>query len=189
MGKLDGWNLTYYREVLHRRARWLIQDSRMSGKFDTSDLVQEALLRATVAESFPDENSGDAERLAWLISIQNNIAIDKVREYFAKKRDIGREIQQQQLAQMSQWLDESTVNWANSLPTKDPPPPQLLVENEERHQLLVAIEQLPERERAVMKMRVIEQLTVPEIAQQLQETEGAVAGLIRRAEKRLKKKS
>jgi RNA polymerase sigma-70 factor (subfamily 1) len=185
MAGLEKWDFEQYRKELRLRAGFLIRDPRLQGRFDESDLVQETLLKAIDPDTPPCKGTTPEERVAWLLAIQNNLAIDRLRQHFAKRRDARKELREQQLKALRRDLDESTAVWVSMFVAHSPSPSEQLMAWEERQLLRRAVEQLPQRESAVMRLRLDEGLTIAEIAERLQLTPGSVAGLIRRAEQRL----
>src|SRR6516225_403405 len=80
------WDPGRYRELLQVMARRLQLDPRLKRRFDSSDLVQETLLKAHQAQKqFRGQSEG--ERIKWLHQILANTARDKIREAHADKRD------------------------------------------------------------------------------------------------------
>src|SRR5262245_61222726 len=74
-----------------RRAAAALLDSRLHGKVDPSDVVQDALLKA-VANREQFRGQTEAERRAWLRRILANTLADAVRRFLVgRKRDVGRE--------------------------------------------------------------------------------------------------
>ncbi|HEY7424366.1 MAG TPA: sigma-70 family RNA polymerase sigma factor [Gemmataceae bacterium] len=186
MTRLDDRDLEAFREHLRSRAVWLLRDPRLRGRFDESDLVQETLLRAIDPKTFPCEAKTREAQLAWLISIQNHLAVDHLRKHFAQRRDVRKEVREQQLKTLRRDLDESAAMWMSLFVTQGASPSEQAAVDEEKRLLLQAIAQLPERERLIMQLRLDEDLTIAQIAQRVGLTPGSVAGLIRRAEQRLK---
>lgn len=185
MAPFDDWDFEEYRLELRQRAVWLLRDPRLQGRCDQSDLVQDTLLKAVDPETAPCRGSTRGERLAWLIAIQNRLAVDRLREHFAQRRDVRKEVQEQQVASLRQHLDDSTAGWVARLAAASPTPSEQVVAQEEQQMLRQAIDRLPEREAAVMRLRLHDGLSIAEIAERLQISPGSVAGLIHRAEQRL----
>jgi RNA polymerase sigma-70 factor (subfamily 1) len=185
MAGQEKWDFEEYRKELRLRAGFLIRDPRLQGRFDESDLVQETLLKAIDPQTPPCLGQTPEERVAWLLTIQNNLAIDRLRNHFAQRRDVRKELREQQLQALRRDLDESTAVWVSMFVAHSPTPSEQLVALEEQQSLRRAVEQLPDREAAVMRLRLNEGMTIAEIAERLQLTAGSVAGLIRRAEQRL----
>ena len=122
----------------------------------------------------------DAERVGWLLQIQNNVYIDLVREHHADKRDVERE-----QADLRAALNESTVFWIKNLADGEPSPAERASRNEERELLDRGLELLPPRECEAMTLQLKEHLSMAEIAERLGTTKGTVARLIRSGSSRL----
>ena len=185
MAAQHDWNFEEYRHELRQRANWLLRDVRLQGRFDQSDLVQDTLVKAVDPQTPPCHGQSREERLAWLIAIQNRLAIDRLREHFAQRRDVRKEVREQQIVALRQHLDDSTALWVSLFVAHSATPSEQVAAQEEQWLLRQAIERLPEREAAVMRLRLNEGLSIAEIAGRLGLTPGSVAGLIRRAEQRL----
>lgn len=181
MASIEDWNLGRFREVLRRRAARLRCDPRVLVRFDESDLVQDALLRAAEARAGPTGET-DEERLAWLSAILDNLLIDRHREHFAKKRDVRRE---QHLDALRQALQESSAEVVGLLPDSSPSPSENAARGELEARVAAAIDQLPPRQRDVLLLRK-EGRTFEEIARQLGITKGAAQGVYNQGLKRLR---
>ena len=86
------WDPGSYRELLQVMARRLQLDPRLKRRFDSSDLVQETLLkahRAIEAQTFRWQS--DAAMAAWLRTILANTMTDAARKFAAGARDVYRE--------------------------------------------------------------------------------------------------
>src|SRR2546423_1074900 len=89
MAQADDWSWDRYRPLLKLQVRQLELDPRLQRRFDSSDLVQDALFEAI---SNLDQYRGrtEEERVAWLRKICRNKAMDKYREETARKGDVRR---------------------------------------------------------------------------------------------------
>jgi len=181
MASLEGWDLERYRRHLRERASKLRRDPRVMVRFDESDLVQETLLHAAEAQE-PDCGTNDRARIAWLEKIQDNLLIDKHREHFAKVRDVRRDQHEQSLRQA---LHESAIDQGAMLPDSSPPPDEKAARQELRDLADRAIDQLPEEQREVLRLRK-QGWNFDEIAQKRGITKGAAYGHYRRALIRLR---
>src|SRR5947209_18635497 len=90
MSDSNGWRLERYRPLLRVQVRRMQLDPRLRRRFDESDLVQEALLRAHASlPEFRGEN--EAALLKWLGQILASVLTDAVRRERAQKRDVALE--------------------------------------------------------------------------------------------------
>lgn len=179
MADLSGWDLAFFRHRLRERAERIKRDPRLRVRTDESDLVQETLRRA-VESSEPCRGQSVAKRLAWFFKIQDRVVIDDFRTHHADCRDVGRE----QVVQQA--LDESTAEYIAGFEDKEPLPSERVLGNEQQERLATAIDQLPDEQREVVRLMVLEDRTTAEVAVLLDKSEGSVAGLYYRGVKRLK---
>src|SRR5262245_42231845 len=90
MSEPTGWHLERYRPLLRLQLRQVQLDPRLQRRFDDSDLVQEALLRAH--QSLADfRGDNEAALVKWLEQILANVLTDAVRRERAQKRDVALE--------------------------------------------------------------------------------------------------
>lgn len=167
-----------------RRLRALIalhMDSRLAARIDPSDVVQEALAEA-------DRKLSDYLRTrplpfyVWLREQALERLIDLHRLHVrAQKRSVRRE--EVQLACLA---DESMDQLAGRLAVRGSTPSARLQREDVRLQLRAALERLAERDREVLILRHLEQLSTREIAAVLGITEGAVKARHVRALERLR---
>jgi len=82
------WDLDRYRPLLRLQIRQMQLDPRLQRRFDSSDLVQETLLRAQ--GNLPRfRGQTEADLVKWLQEILANVVTDEVRKARARKRDLG----------------------------------------------------------------------------------------------------
>src|SRR5262245_47590445 len=86
----EGWDLGNYRDFLKVQARLIALDPRLKRRLDSSDLVQEALLRAH-ERRYQFRGSSEGELVRWLQRVFQNVARDRLDEESAQKRDYRRE--------------------------------------------------------------------------------------------------
>jgi RNA polymerase sigma-70 factor (ECF subfamily) len=167
------WDLGRYRELLQVMARRLLLDPSLERRFDSSDLVNETLLKAHHAQKqFRGQSEG--ERVKWLYQILANTARDKIREAYAEKRDLNLERSLDALVKDSSVRLEAWLAAEQSSPS----------EKVERQELLLqvgeALNRLPEDQRDAIIRHHLMGEPVSEIARHMGCTNKAVAGLLYR---------
>jgi RNA polymerase sigma-70 factor (ECF subfamily) len=164
-----GRPLEEFREYLNLLARMQIGVG-LRGRFDTSDLVQQTLLKA---HENRDQFRGttDAERAAWLRAILAN----QVRDAYRKR---GQEPVRS--------VEETSLRLEAWLAAKDLSPSQRLVRNERWLVLAEVMARLPEDQRQALELRYLEGLSVVAVAQEMSRSISSVAGLLHRGLKSLR---
>jgi RNA polymerase sigma-70 factor (ECF subfamily) len=171
--------LELYRPLLSLHVRQLQLGRLYQARFDSSDIVQETLLRAVKAL---DQVHGqqEAERVRWLQTIVKNVLVDFVREQGAAKRN----------PRMEQTVGDAANDWdtplAAYLTASEPGPSSLMMRQEELLRLATAVDQLPEAERDAVIAHYILELPLSEAARRLNRTEKGIAGLLYRGKRRLR---
>jgi RNA polymerase sigma-70 factor (ECF subfamily) len=153
-------------------------DPRLRARFDDSDLVQEALLRAH-QNLAGFKGTTEAELVQWLEQILSHVVVDAVRRERAQKRDYALE------QSLQHALDESSARLDRYLQADQSSPSQKAARHEELLRLADALDQLPDDERDVVIQRHMLGASVAEISARLDRTEKAVASLLYRAQRRL----
>ena len=171
-------SLERYRAYLHVLAS-LQLDRRLRSKVDSSDIVQETLLQAHSARGQFRGQSG-AQRAAWLRQILSRNLANATRTFRRAKRDMNRE----RSLQVS--LDQSSARLERLLATEESSPSHQAIQNEQVLKIAQVVKQLPEDQQAAILMHYMEGMPLPEIAERLQRTHGAVTGLLRRGLKTLR---
>jgi RNA polymerase sigma-70 factor (ECF subfamily) len=180
MSVLDAWaDLDRYRAYLRIRARRLKLDPRMQARFDESDLVQEALLRAHTSET-PCAGDSHRARMAYLDQAFDWALQDRIREHRADKRDVAKE------KAVRAAIDESTAAYRLDPADDGASPSEQVARREEFLRAVEAVDRLPEDERDVVILTYLQGLTVQEAAERLGKTRGQVAGLYKRGTDRLR---
>jgi RNA polymerase sigma-70 factor (ECF subfamily) len=170
--------LDSYRNYLRLLARTGL-DVSLQGKADPSDLVQDALLKAS--QRFGQfRGATDAELAGWLRQILTRCLTDFVRRYQTGGRRAGREQSLDQLLnRSSQALERILAN--------DSPSPSA---SEQRRDLGVvlsdALAELGEDQRDVIVLHHLEGMGWDEVGQRMGRTAGAVRMLWTRALKQLR---
>ena len=169
----EDW-LARFRPWLSLIARMQV-DSRLQGKFDTSDVVQQTLMEAWRSAS-KFRGSTEAERIAWLRKILAHVLAHEVRQYRGThKRDLGREMSiERSLAKSSRQLNAVLASATTS-------PSQQAVQREQQVVLADMLQELSAEYREVIILRNLEGLSHNEVAQRMGRTVGAVRMLWVRA--------
>lgn len=170
--------LEHYRPYLELRARGELGD-KYRRRADPQDLVQTTLLKAT--EQFPQfGGQSEPEFSAWIGMILSHSTVDETRRQTAQSRDIDRETTQPMLSARS-----AMVSWVQTS-TNQQTPSVLAMHGEAALILARALNRLPEDHRDVIVRRFLDGQKLVEIANELERTPDAIAGLIRRGLKQLR---
>jgi len=167
----DGTGLGRFREYLRVIAE--VQTGKvLAPRLDASDIVQETLLRAHRAH---EEMRGMSEDdcIAWLRRILTNTLASAIRDNRRDKRDLRREVC---LARGIQSAEDNTLAIATTLSS----PSARLRRSELLLSVANALTTLPEEHREVILLRYLHSQSVDQIADELERTRAAVAGLLRR---------
>jgi RNA polymerase sigma-70 factor (ECF subfamily) len=173
------WDPGRYRELLQVMARRLQLDPRLKRRFDSSDLVQETLLKAyQTQKQFCGQTEG--ERIKWLYQIFANTARDKIREAYADKRDLNLE------RSVDAIVSDSSVRMEAWLAAVQSSPSQKVERQELLLQVSEALNRLPaDQGDAIIRHHLMGE-RVSEIARHMGCTKKAVAGLLYRGLKQLR---
>jgi RNA polymerase sigma-70 factor (ECF subfamily) len=174
------WQPERYRALLRLQVRQMHLSPRLHRRFDSSDVVQDALLKA-VKELPHCRAQNEGEFVCWLQQILENAALDCVRRENAQKRDPALE------QSIHDAIAESSASWGKVLGDGRLPPDKEAERREMMLRFAEAVDQLPEDQRDVVICRNQSGLPVAEIAARLGRSERSVAGLLLRGLKRLRK--
>ncbi len=154
-------------------------DPRWSGKVDLSGVVQQTLLEAhQAAAGLRAKESG--QRLAWLRRILANNLSDELRKWATAARDARRDVS------LEARLAESSLRLQNWLAADDPSPSSALQQEEQIRRLVDALQNLPEAQREALMLQHWHGWSLAEIAEHLDRTPAAVAGLLKRGLRQLR---
>jgi RNA polymerase sigma-70 factor (ECF subfamily) len=155
-------------------------DARLRGKLDASDVVQEVLLEACRSpECFHGRSAGEVA--AWLRVALIRRMSRAVRDLKRARRDVARE---QSLAAA---LDESSARLELWLAAEQSSPSARAEHGEQLIALTAAVEALPEAQREAIVLHYLHGQPLRQVAQSLGRSEPAVAGLLQRGLKELRK--
>jgi RNA polymerase sigma-70 factor (ECF subfamily) len=168
MDRPGNWIEERHRNLLKLYVRQYQLDPRLRRRFDSSEVVQDAFVKAVEnADQLRDQ--GEGARIKWLHVILKNVVIDRIRREFGPEHDVRRE---QPLVNAAQ---ESSARVENLMAANGPSPSSEAA----------AIDQLPERQRDVVILKHLHGLKIAEIAQQLEEQPKVVSNLLYRGEAKL----
>ena len=154
-------------------------DPRLRAKEDVSDVVQLTLVHAH-RDFNGFRGTTEAELREWLKAILSDTVINLAKKYQANKRDVRLE------RSIDQQLQESAIRIAGQLPADQTSPSQHLQQQERAEQLADAMAKLLDDEYTAVMLKHVHDWKVAEIAQHLDRTPEAVAGLLRGALKKLR---
>ncbi len=142
-------------------------------KFGASDMVQQVMLQAVQGlDGFRGET--EAEFRGWLRQILARHLCHLDRDLHREKRDIRRE------QSMEQKLNQSSLRLEALLAADGPTASQNLAVGENILKVAEAVECLPETQRDAVQLHYLEGLKLSEVAERLDKSSGAVAGLLHR---------
>lgn len=159
--------------------RFLVEtqvDPRMKPHMDLSGIVQQTLLEAHQATG----TGHVTVTLPWLRRILANNLTDEVRRLTTDKRDVRRE------RSLMQSLERSSLRLEAILQDQAPDPVEQILHQERVLQLADALERLPEAQRTALVLQVWQQWSLSQIAEHLERSTQAVAGLLKRGLRQLR---
>jgi RNA polymerase sigma-70 factor (ECF subfamily) len=170
-------SLEQYRDYLRLLAAQQLA-LRYQGKADPSGVVQETLWEAH-RQLDRGVHAPAGDRLAWLRRILAHNLIDEVRRLNADKRDVGREVSLQRAVEMSsqrleQWL------------AVEAPADRRLQREELLLELVAALARLPDAQREAVTLHYWSGWTLAQIAEHLDRSPSAAAGLLKRGLRQLR---
>ncbi|MCI0357635.1 MAG: sigma-70 family RNA polymerase sigma factor [Planctomycetaceae bacterium] len=164
--------LEKYRPYLRILAQRLL-DQNLAARLDASDLVQQTCL--SVLGRLPQfDGREEGQFIAWLRTIHEHNIQDAIRDHLKTgKRAAGREIA----------LD--TEQLAAQLRASSPS--QRVLVGESAARLAAALQDLPDDQREAVRLRYLEGRSLAEIAERMNRTSVAAAGLVKRGLIQLRK--
>lgn len=156
-------------------------DPRLRRKVDESDIVQQTMLQAHRAlDGF--EGESDAQMAAWLRRILARNLGHAIRDFQRDKRDIRRE------QNVEANLNKSSMRLEAFLQADASTPEQKAVKNEQLLEMAEALQTLPEDQRTAIELHYWQEYPLAEIADYLERSVPAIAGLLHRGLKKLREK-
>ena len=152
---------------------------RLRSKFGLSDVVQETLVEAWGNMERIQAMDVDSRKRYLRRMLVNNM-IEKIKHFLARKRDYRRE---QSLDAAAEQSSRRLIDW---LIAEESIPCEKLIEKEGRFRVLEALSHLPQRERDALILQTYHGWTLDQIAEYLECTSKAVAGLQARGRARLR---
>jgi RNA polymerase sigma-70 factor, ECF subfamily len=175
----DALQLERYRDYLLLLAR-LELGSRPKAKLDASDLVQVTFLKAQQQRS-QFRGRSDGEVAAWLRRILAGALADAVRHAHRAKRNMAHE------RSLEAALEQSSDRFQAWLAANTLSPSQKAVRNEHLLLMVSALAELPDAQREAVMLHYLRGLTLSKVAEQIDKSPAAVAGLLQRGLKSLRK--
>jgi RNA polymerase sigma-70 factor (ECF subfamily) len=170
--------LEKYRDYLGVLARQQI-DTRLRGKLDASDLVQQTLLEAH--QGWADRRDhGEAVLAGWLRQILARNLCDAHRRLGAGKRDAARE------RSMEEALEHSSIVLGQWLAAEQSSPSEQAIWHEDLLRLTAALAALPEDQRTAVELHHLKKYSLSQIVAEMGRSKPAVAGLLHRGMERLR---
>ena len=147
-------------------------DHRLRGRLDEADVVQVTFMEAQ--RDLPSFRGQHIEELlGWLRHIlRNNVSSAHQRHLYTQKRSAGREV--------SNSPTDSRPAFTDLAPSETTSPSQRLMRDEAAVFLANCLEELPETQREALRLRYVEGLSLKQIAETMEKTEMAAAGLLKR---------
>ena len=153
-------------------------DRRLQGRLGASDIVQETMREAhEQQENFRGDNS--AQLAGWLRRILHNNMIDAARRHGRGKRAVNME-------RSVEAMNRSSLRIEAVLAGDQTSPSECLLRHEQLLTMAQALEQLPSDQADAVRMKHLEGLSLKEIAEAMDRSTSAVAGLLHRGLKRLR---
>jgi RNA polymerase sigma-70 factor (ECF subfamily) len=146
---------------------------RLQAKVDASDVVQQTMLDAY--RDLPQFRGQDeAQFKAWLREILANNLKGEFRYWKAQIRDPAREVS------LARQIEQSSVGMERFLAAEQTSPSQQALRNEKYDRLADALTRLRQEQRVAVILKHFEGWSLAEIAQEMNKSTMAVAGLLKR---------
>jgi RNA polymerase sigma-70 factor (ECF subfamily) len=170
------WPLERYRDYLHLLSRVGL-DVRLRALADSSDVVQQTLLRAHERIG-QFRGTSEAELLAWLRAILARQLADLARR--------ASQMHGEKKQSLEAVLEQSSARLASCLADEQPSPGEQVQRGEQLLRLAKALARLPQDQRTAVDLHYLEGYSVPEVGRRMDRSAGSVAGLLHRGLKALR---
>lgn len=171
-------SINRYRNYLRFLARVQL-DAELRAKVDPSDIVQQSLLLASQAwGSF--RGTSEAELAAWLRAILSRTIAHATRDWQTQKRDVERE------RSIEAAVDASSARLGQFLAAEQLSPSQAAMRREQEVLVAEAVESLSAEQREAIVLRYWHGMTLNEVAEAINKSPAATAGLLHRGLKTLR---
>jgi RNA polymerase sigma-70 factor, ECF subfamily len=179
---LQSHDLERFRPYLTLLARLEVAP-RLRDRVDLSGVVQQTMFEAHQGlAGRPRATQTESETIAWLRSILSHNLTDVLRKLTAKRRDVRQE------CSLSTALDQSASRLEQWLAAEQSSPSQHAVRQEELLRMADALAALPEAQRRAIEMHHLQGWSLAQIATELGSTKPAVAGLLHRGLKSIRRR-
>lgn len=153
-------------------------DRRLQGRLGASDVVQETLQEAhQQRENFRGDNT--AQLAGWLRQMLRNNLIDAARRHLRGKRAVNME---RSVAAMNR----SSLRMDAVLADDQTSPSEQLMRHEQLLEMAAALDQLPPDQAQAVRLKHLAGLSLKEIAEEMNRSTPAIAGLLHRGLKNLR---
>jgi RNA polymerase sigma-70 factor, ECF subfamily len=171
-------DLNQYRGYLRALAQ-IELGRRLQSKVDPSDIVQQSLLEAH-QDLASLKGRSEGELVAWLRTILTRNLLNTARDFGAQKRDIRRE------RSLAQQVEDSSVRLDKFLAASDTSPSQRAIRGEDAERLATSLAALPDDQRSAVILKHFHDWSLAQIAEHMNRSTLAVAGLLKRGLKKLR---
>ena len=178
MAQPPEWHPERYCDLVFLWARQLHLDPRLQRRFGASDLAQDTMLKAhkNIAEF---REPTQAQLLKWL----HTILLNQLRDQIDHEEAAGRNFKLEQA--LPEVVAESSARIDKWLADSQSSPSEQAVRHEQELRLAAALAQLPEDQGDVVILHWLMKASVADIASEMQRSQKAVAGLLRRGMQKL----
>jgi RNA polymerase sigma-70 factor, ECF subfamily len=155
-------------------------DDRVRGRVDEADIVQVTFMEAQ-RDLRAFRGTQIEELLGWLRHIlKNNVSSAHQKHLYTQKRSAGREINNNPT--------DSGPAITDMAPSETTSPSQRVMRDEAAVFLASCLEGLPDTQKEALRLRYVEGFSLKEIAEKMDKTEMAAAGLLKRGLQALREK-